>query len=71
MGIELNEQADAVAKAFVSARREARALATYPGTIPVELGRAYTIQDRAIVIDGRRVVGWKVGRINPDRKSVV
>lgn len=65
MGIELNEQADAVARAFVSARREARALAAYPGTIPVELGRAYTIQDRAIVIDGRRVVGWKVGRINP------
>ncbi len=67
MGIELtvNEQADDVAMAFVSARREARALHSYPGLKPQELQAAYTIQDRAIVIDGRAVVGWKVGRINP------
>ncbi len=67
MGNELtvNTQADDVAMAFVSARREARALLTYPGIMPQELQAAYTIQDRAIVIDGRPVVGWKVGRINP------
>ncbi len=67
MGNELtvNTQADDVAMAFVSARREARALDAYPGTAPQGLRAAYTIQDRAIVIDGRPVVGWKVGRINP------
>lgn len=67
MGNELtvNTQADDVAMAFVSARREARALHSYPGLAPSELHAAYTIQDRAIVIDGRQVVGWKVGRINP------
>lgn len=67
MGNELtvNTQADDVAMAFVSARREARALDIYPGTKPQQLQAAYEIQDRAIVIDGRPVVGWKVGRINP------
>jgi 2-keto-4-pentenoate hydratase len=67
MGNELtvNTQADDVAMAFVSARREARALHSYPGLAPRELQAAYTIQDRAIMIDGRQVVGWKVGRINP------
>lgn len=70
MGIDLNQQgetsaAQAVAQAFVSARREARALPDYPGATPRELDTAYTIQDRAILIDGRPVAGWKVGRINP------
>jgi 2-keto-4-pentenoate hydratase len=67
MGNELtvNTQADDVAMAFVRARREARALHSYPGAKPDALQAAYTIQDRAIVIDGRTVVGWKVGRINP------
>ncbi|MFY7834807.1 MAG: 2-keto-4-pentenoate hydratase [Novosphingobium sp.] len=67
MGIELNENADHVAKAFVSARNEARALPVYPGIAPHDLGAAYGIQDRAISVDGRAVAGWKVGRINPPR----
>lgn len=67
MGIELNENADHVAKAFVSARHEARALPVYPGVAPHDLGAAYVIQDRAISVDGREVAGWKVGRINPPR----
>lgn len=76
MGIELNEQAEmsapeTVAHAFVSARREARALPVYPGITPRELGTAYTIQDRAIMIDGRPVAGWKVGRINPPLDGVL
>jgi 2-keto-4-pentenoate hydratase len=66
MEIELtaNKQADEVAQAFVSARRAARALHMYPGAAPQDLHAAYAIQDRAIAIDGRKVVGWKVGRIN-------
>lgn len=58
-------QAGAVAAAFVAARREKRALATYPGQMPADLATAYAIQDAALAIDGRTVAGWKVGRINP------
>lgn len=57
--------ARAIAAAFVAARREARALPDYPGQQPTDLAVAYAIQDCAIAIDGRPVVGWKVGRINP------
>lgn len=64
MGTELKKSADQVAAEFVSARRDARVLETYPGTKPQGLGDAYAIQDSAISIDGREVVGWKVGRIN-------
>lgn len=59
------DTADAIAAAFVAARRAARALPAYPGERPADLATAYRIQDRAIALDGRAVVGWKVGRINP------
>lgn len=58
-------EAQAIAAAFVEARRQARALETYPGTQPADMGAAYRIQNTAIVLDGRTVAGWKVGRINP------
>ena len=59
-----------IAHAFVSARREARGLSAYPGTVPADLDTAYAIQDAALELDGRPVAGWKLGRINPplDRK---
>lgn len=65
MGMNLTKQADSVAQAFVTARREARVLSSYPGERPADLTGAYEIQDHAISLDGRRVAGWKVGRINP------
>lgn len=49
----------------MAARREKRALATYPGEAPTDLGGAYRIQDIALELDGRPVSGWKVGKINP------
>ncbi len=55
---------DRIARAFVDARRAARGLPAYPGDRPATLADAYAIQDRAIALDGRQVVGWKVGRIN-------
>jgi 2-keto-4-pentenoate hydratase len=55
----------AAAEAFVRARRAGQALPVYPGTPPADLTQAYGIQDRAILLDGRRIDGWKVGRINP------
>jgi 2-keto-4-pentenoate hydratase len=54
-----------VAEAFVAARREKRALTSYPGEAPSDLGSAYRIQDIAIGLDGRTIAGWKVGKINP------
>lgn len=61
----MTETAKAVAEAFVTARREKRALVSYPGQAPADLGGAYAIQDLALRFDGREVVGWKVGKINP------
>ncbi|EJL35204.1 2-keto-4-pentenoate hydratase [Novosphingobium sp. AP12] len=61
----MTDKAKAVAEAFVAARREKRALATYPGEAPTDLGGAYRIQDIALELDGRSVSGWKVGKINP------
>lgn len=56
---------DAIARAFVAARRTATGLPEYPGTPPRSLDDAYGIQDRARALTGGRVAGWKVGRINP------
>lgn len=64
MGKSLTEEAQTVAAAFVAARRAAKSLKDYPGVRPTDLEQAYRIQDAAIALDGRSVVGWKVGRIN-------
>lgn len=53
-----------IALAFVRARNEGRALPAYPGIAPSDLEGAYAIQNRAIDLNGKRVVGWKVGKIN-------
>lgn len=66
---EPTEDQVAIARSFVEARRGARGLAAYPGNVPATLGEAYRIQDAAIALDGRTVVGWKVGRINPPREG--
>lgn len=54
-----------VARAFVAARADKTPLASYPGTMPQTMAEAYAIQDAAIALDGRRIGGWKVGRIAP------
>ncbi len=64
MGKRLTEQAEKIAAAFVAARRDAVPLNVYPGDPPTGLSQAYAIQDAAIQLDGRTIVGWKVGRIN-------
>ncbi|MCE7796764.1 2-keto-4-pentenoate hydratase [Sphingobium sufflavum] len=63
--MNLSGEAQPIAEAFVAARRDARALESYPGQQPTDLSAAYRIQDMALAIDGRAVIGWKVGRINP------
>lgn len=58
------DEANRIARAFVDARRQARALSQYPGTAPQTLGQGYVVQDRAIPMMAADVLGWKVGRIN-------
>lgn len=54
-----------IAARFLSARRAATGLETYPGPLPDTLDDAYAIQDAAIAGWGKSVVGWKVGRVLP------
>lgn len=61
---QTNDDQEVIAQAFVSARREARALDAYPGPLPLDLAESYRIQGLAIGLDGRAVAAWKVGRIN-------
>ncbi len=56
----------AIAQRLVAARRQAAALPDYPGALPRTLDQGYAIQDHAIALWGRPVVGWKVGRIPAD-----
>ncbi len=53
-----------IAGRFLSARRAAGGLADYPGDFPRTLDDAYRVQDAAIAAWGKKVIGWKVGRIN-------
>jgi len=62
---DVMSEAEAIAAAFVAARRDARALGVYPGNPPMTLEAAYRIQDAAIRLHGGSVAGWKVGRIPP------
>lgn len=59
------EEAGTIARAFVEARREGRALPDFPGTMPATLQDAYLVQDAALTIAGGHVAGWKVGKIAP------
>lgn len=56
---------DCAAARFVAARSTAQGLADYPGSVPESLEAAYRVQREAIAGWGDRVVGWKVGRIQP------
>jgi 2-keto-4-pentenoate hydratase len=54
-----------VARSFVTARLEARALAEFPDTLPPDLTSAYACQDAAISLWPDSLAGWKVGGIGP------
>ena len=60
---------NAIAEAFVAARRAGRALPGYPGDVPARLEQSYAVQERAIQLWGHPVVGWKIGRLHPDRQA--
>jgi 2-keto-4-pentenoate hydratase len=60
---------DDIANRFVTARRSATALDGYPGEIPSKLEDSYAIQERAIELWDRPVIGWKIGRLAPERQA--
>ncbi|AQR72343.1 2-keto-4-pentenoate hydratase [Sphingomonas sp. LM7] len=68
--VQFADEARRIAETFVEARRESRGLSEFPGAIPEALADAYAVQDHAIAFDGRKIGGWKVGRINPPRDGV-
>jgi 2-keto-4-pentenoate hydratase len=59
------EDAGRIARSFVTARLEARALEAFPGVLPRDLRAAYAVQDAAIALWPDTVAGWKVGGIPP------
>lgn len=65
----IDAKADAIARRFVEARLQARALADFPGEIPRDLVSAYRVQDAAIARWPDRIAGWKVGYIAPHRRD--
>jgi len=60
---------DTIAQSFVDARRAARALPGFPGDVPAHLSLSYAIQDKAIALYDRPIVGWKIGRVAPDKQA--
>lgn len=62
--------AAAISKSFVSARRNAQALAKFPGAIPLDLETAYLCQKLAIEAWPDRLIGWKVGMIAPPLRPI-
>lgn len=53
------------AEQFIAARREARTLARFPGTLPESLAAAYAVQEEVLRLTPRRLAGWKVAGIAP------
>ena len=66
MKMPASEEQQKIARAFLAARAKKTPLTMYPGALPETMAAAYAIQDAAIASDGRRVGGWKVGRIAPE-----
>ncbi|WP_374468755.1 2-keto-4-pentenoate hydratase [Phenylobacterium sp.] len=59
------EGATEIARSFVDARQQARALPGFPGPLPRSLDEGYRIQEAAIGLWPAKVVGWKIGKVPP------
>ncbi len=64
--IHLTPELDAISERLVSARLDAEALPTFPGSLPRELESAYAIQRASISRWPDEVAGWKVGMVAPE-----
>ncbi len=65
----MTRDTNTIAQTFVTARKSATALPGYPGDIPANLTESYAIQERAISLWDRPVIGWKIGRLHPDKQA--
>ncbi|ANU07332.1 hypothetical protein A6F65_01023 [Paraurantiacibacter namhicola] len=54
---------------MIRARRNARALPGFPGSVPATLAEAYALQSQSLAAWAGNVVGWKVGGIPPARRE--
>ncbi len=61
-----DRELEAIARAFVAARRAAIPLPDFPGRIPADMAAAYRCQDLAMELWPDALAGWKVGRIPPE-----
>ncbi len=61
---------EVVAAELVAARREGRSLTRFPGVLPSSMAEAYRIQDHAISRWPDALVGWKIGYIPANQRSV-
>ena len=62
--------AEEVAAKLVAARREGRSLTRFPGEVPASMAVAYQIQELAMSRWQDSLVGWKIGYISADRRTV-
>ncbi len=59
----MTNEASEIARAFVAARKEARALSGFPGAAPTDLASGYRVQDAALALWPDEIAGWKIGRV--------
>lgn len=64
-GGAVTNEATTIARAFVTARKEARALPEFPGAVPADLATGYRVQDAALALWPDKIAGWKIGRVPP------
>ncbi|MDK9697897.1 MAG: fumarylacetoacetate hydrolase family protein [Siculibacillus sp.] len=60
-----SHEIEAIAAAFVAARREARALVDFPVRLPEVLDDSVAVQEAALRLTGERIAGWKVAMVPP------
>ena len=60
----MSQTAD-ISSRFLAARRAAKSLSSFPGTVPETLEAAYAVQAKSIADWGEPIAGYKVGGIGP------
>jgi 2-keto-4-pentenoate hydratase len=61
--------AKAIARAFLDARANGRALADFPLALPETLAEAYAIQELEMAEFSNGVTGWKIAMVKPDLRA--
>lgn len=59
-----------IAKAFNVARKSGNFLPDYPTSIPEKMANSYEIQEEAIKLWDSEIIGWKIGRLPPEKQEL-